>query len=703
MKTTPSIEENALGLLRVALRNPEARFRDGQWSTIEDLVAHRRKTLLVQRTGWGKSIVYFISARLFRERGLGPTIIISPLLALMRNQIAAAERIGVRALTINSTNQDEWEAVKGEVLADKADVMLISPERLANDEFVQKILLPVGQRVALIVVDEAHCISDWGHDFRPDYRRIVHILRQMPPNIPVLGTTATANTRVVRDIAEQLGDIRIVRGSLMRESLTLQNIRLPDQAARLAWLAEQVPGLPGTGIIYTLTKRDADQVAAWLQRNGILAAPYYSDVKHPDFPDSDAYRRNLEERLLTNDLKALVATTALGMGYDKPDLGFVIHYQAPGSVIAYYQQDGRAGRAVDHAYGILLSGREDGEIHEYFRESAFPPEAHVEEILRTLDESDGLTSDELLREVNLKKAQVEQALKLLTVQSPAPVIKDCSKWHRTAIAYDMDRERIAFLTNQKSSEWEEIQRYIDHKGCLMEFLSEALDDTDPRPCGKCTGCRPDLALPVEPGHAWTTEAIRFLRWGELPLYAKKLVNKGSFPTYGFQGNLEKQGLLSETGRILSRWGDAGWGRLVAENRRKGYFDEVLIDAAASMILERWEPQPAPCWVTCVPSFRQPDLVPDFAKRLALRLAIPFFDAIAKVVHNEPQKAKKNRFHQCRNLDGAFELRGDVPEGAVLLVDDLVDSGWTLTVIGVLLRKAGCGRVYPLALATTTGG
>ena len=307
----------------------------------------------------------------------------------MRNQIEAAGRIGVRAATVNSTNREDWETVKGQMLADEVDVMLISPERLANDEFIQKMLLPIGQRMALLVVDEAHCISDWGHDFRPDYRRIVNVLRQMPPNMPVLGTTATANNRVIRDITEQLGDIRVARGPLIRESLSLQNIRLPDQAARLAWIAQHVPRMTGTGIIYTLTKRDADQVAGWLQRNAIVAAAYHSDVEHPDFPDSHSYRTHLEERLLANDLKALVATTALGMGYDKPDLGFVIHYQAPGSVIAYYQQVGRAGRAVEHAYGILLSGREDQAIHDYFRQSAFPREAHVKEILDALDASDG--------------------------------------------------------------------------------------------------------------------------------------------------------------------------------------------------------------------------------------------------------------------------------------------------------------------------
>ncbi len=696
-------EEKALNLLRVALNNAEGRFREGQWETIDNLVNRGQKILLVQRTGWGKSVVYFISARILRDQDRGPTIVISPLLALMRNQIDAAKRIGIRAVTINSTNQGEWGAIKEQILGDHVDVMLISPERLANDDFIEQILLPVGQRIGLMVVDEVHCISDWGHDFRPDYRRILNVLRQMPPNMPVLGTTATANNRVIRDITEQLGDIKIARGPLIRESLTLQNIRLPDQAARLAWLVEQVPRLAGTGIIYTLTKRDADQVAEWLQKNSIIAAAYYSDVQHPDFPDSDTYRRSLEERLLANELKALVATTALGMGYDKPDLGFVIHYQAPGSVIAYYQQVGRAGRAIEHAYGILLSGREDDQIHEYFRQSAFPPEAHVQEILESLDASDGLSLNELQQRVNLRMGQIEHVLKLLMVENPAPVIKGGSKWHRTALEYRVDRDRIAFLTNQRSHEWEEIQQYIDYEGCLMKFLRNALDDADEKSCGKCVTCRPDLSLPRIASRARGIDAVKFLRQGECPLEPKKLILKEAFPVYRFQGNLEKHGFSSETGRILSRWGDAGWGQLVAENKHMGNFDDSLVDAATSMILERWKPHPLPCWVTCVPSFNHPELVPGFAKRVARKLGIPFLDAIIKTRHNEPQKAKNNRFHQCRNLDGVFEVRGDIPDECVLLVDDIVDSGWTLTVVGALLRKAGCGRIYPFALATTAGG
>ena len=342
----------ALALLRCQIADDTALFRDGQWEAIDSIVNGRARLLVVQRTGWGKSSVYFIATRMLRDLDQGPTLIVSPLLALMRNQIEAAERLGIRAVTINSTNRDEWQAVQRAVLDDEADAMLVSPERLANDQFVEDVLLPVCARIGLLVVDEVHCISDWGHDFRPDYRRLVNVLQRMPDTVPILGTTATANDRVIADAQAQLGQTAVQRGALMRDTLSLQTIRMPTQAERLAWLADHIDELPGTGIIYTLTRRDAEQVADWLNRcgqarGGVLARPYYSGVTREGYEDSNAYRRRLELALARNELRALVATTALGMGYDKPDLGFVVHYQAPGSIVAYYQQVGRAGRGVD--------------------------------------------------------------------------------------------------------------------------------------------------------------------------------------------------------------------------------------------------------------------------------------------------------------------------------------------------------------------
>lgn len=697
-------KEQAQKLLKTSLADTTAQFRDGQWEAIDALVNHRQKLLVVQRTGWGKSSVYFISTKIFRDRASpqknGPTIIVSSLLALMRNQIESAQRLGIVAETMNSTNQNDWQAVTQRILNNQIDCLLISPERLANDNFIETVLQPIADRIALMVIDEAHCISDWGHDFRPDYRRIVNILRQLPANTPVLGTTATANNRVVADIQTQLGNIQIHRGPLIRESLALQTMVLPDQASRLAWLAQVIPTLPGTGIVYALTVRDAEQVAEWLVANDIDAKAYHGSVEADGFENSNSYRQHLEELLLNNQLKVLVATTALGMGYDKPDLSFVIHYQAPGSIVAYYQQVGRAGRGIAHAVGVLMSGVEDQDIHEFFRKSAFPSEAQVNEILQVLENSDGLSIRGIEEQTNLRHGQIEKVLKLLSVENPAPVIKDGSRWVRTPVRYQMDHTRIAHLTGQRVQEWQEVQAYLADADCKMTFLRRSLDDFDPTPCGKCSSClgQPVVNAQVDP--TLVHRAGTFLKHAEMVIAPKAQVAANAFLEYDFRGNLP-QHLRAQEGRVLSRWGDAGWGRTVADNKHAGRFSDELVEAMVEMIQQRWQPSPAPQWVCAVPSRNHPELVPDFARRLAARLGLPFVDAVSKVKDNQPQKGQQNRFHQCRNLDGAFGVTQFYQGQPVLLVDDIVDSGWTLTVVAALLQQSGSGLVYPVALASSS--
>lgn len=697
---TQTDKTNAEQLLKTALDTPYAEFRAGQWEAIDAIANQRQKLLVVQRTGWGKSSVYFISTRIFRDRGLGPTIIVSPLLALMRNQIESARNLGIMAETMNSTNSDDWKAVTQRMLNDEIDCLLISPERLANDRFIETVLQPIADRIGLMVVDEAHCISDWGHDFRPDYRRIVSILKQLPANTPVLGTTATANNRVVADIQTQLGDIRIQRGPLTRESLALQTLVLPDQASRLAWLAQVIPTLKGTGIVYTLTVRDAEQVAQWLSTQGIDAKAYHGSIEGSGFEDSNQYRQHLETLLFKNNLNVLVATTALGMGYDKPDLSFVVHYQAPGSIVAYYQQVGRAGRGIGHAVGVLMSGTEDGNIHEFFRDSAFPSQAHVHEILQLLVQSDGLSIRTIEEQTNLRHGQIEKVLKLLSVENPAPVVKMGSQWRRTAIPFAMDQARIDHLTHQREQEWAEVQAYLNETGCKMAFLRRALDDNDTTPCGQCESClgHPVINQAIDP--ALTHQATTFLKHAEMVISPKAQVAANAFLEYGFKGNLPQE-LRSQEGRVLSRWGDAGWGRLVADQKHAGRFSDELVDALSEMILQRWQPNPAPEWVCCVPSCNHPELVLDFARRLAKKMNLPFVDAVAKIKDNQPQKGQQNRFHQCRNLDGAFSIAEGMPNKPVLLIDDIVDSGWTLIVIAALLQQSGSGVVYPVALASSS--
>ena len=693
------MKQSALSILRKSLGNPDADFRDGQWESINGLL-NRERMLVVERTGWGKSVVYFMATRLLREKGAGPTLLISPLLALMRNQIKAAGKLGVIATAINSTNQDDWDQIEEQVHQDQIDVLIISPERLANDDFRNNILSSIAERIGLFVVDEAHCISDWGHDFRPDYRRIVRILQAIPSNIPVLATTATANDRVVNDIASQLGtDLKIVRGPLVRESLRLQNINMPSPAARLAWLVQTIPQIEGSGIIYALTIRHAEQVAQWLRINNINAEAYHS--KLPTQDSTVSLKEELEQKLQNNEIKALVATVALGMGFDKPDLGFVIHFQRPASVVHYYQQVGRAGRAVDNAYGILLCGEEDDHIADFFIRSAFPPQQHIEEILAALDQSDaGLSVPALQATLNLKKSHIEKTINYLTVESPSPITKIGTKWHVTAAAdgYTIDQVTVDDITAIRRQEQAQMQDYMNHQGCLMEFLAKALDDPAPSPCGKCVNCKPALLLSEDFDDDLASRAAIHLRRSYQPIMPRKQWPAfKQMPIYGFAGNI-KPDMQAEEGRALSLWRDAGWGKLVQKGKYEDQrFSDKLVTACVEMI-RKWEPAHRPGWVTCIPSKNHPTLVPDFAQRLANALDLPFSACLEKIVDNPQQKMMDNNFHQARNLDGVFQVNLEHKKYMpCFLVDDMVDSGWTLTVASALLRQVGCDAVYPIAL------
>lgn len=704
------MREHAEQILRDSLGLPTATFHAHQWESIEALVVARHRMLVVQRTGWGKSTVYFISTRILREQGYGPTIIISPLLALMRNQIDSAAKYGVELGSINSANSNEDNLhTKNRMLSGELDAVIISPEQLAKDSFIEDVLLPVADNIGLFVVDEAHCISDWGHDFRPDYKRIRNILRLLPENLPVLATTATANDRVVEDISHQLGDtLGIFRGELTRSSIRLQNICLPDTSERLAWLADQVPLLNGTGIIYTLTIRDAESVAAWLRLRGVDAEAYYGTLKGLKGEENRIQREALEQKLLTNDIKVLVATSALGMGYDKPDLSFVIHFQCPGSVINYYQQVGRAGRSIPEARGILLSGKEDDQIQEFFISQAFPKDWLVESILQNLAEAtNGLKKAELEELINARPTKIEAALKFLMAENPAPIIKQETSYFRTSVHYQLPLEMIRRLSDRKRQEWAEIQEYIQHDGCLMLYLAKALDDRLAEDCGKCANCAPDQIVNVDYSPENGIMAAEFIRHSESEIKPRSQGGSSGadaaarFPIYEFGYNLGD--LKHQPGQALSRWGDAGWSGMVKQGKDSGQFSDELVIAVTEMVNNRWQPNPKPTWVTCVPSLRRPNLVPDFAAKVAGKLGLPFIPAVHKGHETEPQKNMENSFHRCNNLDGSFSIEGVKAGEPVFLIDDAVDSGWTFAIIAALLIREGSGPVFPLALVDTSTG
>ncbi|MFD1658622.1 RecQ family ATP-dependent DNA helicase [Streptomyces caeni] len=698
----------------VGARAGGARLREDQWRAIQALVADRRRALVVQRTGWGKSAVYFVATALLRERGAGPTVIVSPLLALMRNQVEAAARAGIHARTINSSNTEEWETVRAEVAAGEVDVLLVSPERLNNPDFRDRVLPRLTATTGLLVVDEAHCISDWGHDFRPDYRRLRTMLADLPSGVPVLATTATANARVTADVAEQLGtgvgaDALVLRGSLDRESLRLGVLRLPDAAHRLAWLADHLGELPGSGIVYTLTVAAAEEVTAFLRQCGHTVASYTGKTENAD-------RRQAEEDLLANRVKALVATSALGMGFDKPDLGFVVHLGSPSSPIAYYQQVGRAGRGVKHAEVLLLPGREDQAIWDYFASIAFPPEEQVRRTLEALAEAGRPLSLPALEPlVELRRSRLETMLKVLDVDGAVRRVQ--GGWIATGAPWTYDAERYAWVAKQREAEQQAMRDYVTTTGCRMEFLRRQLDDEAAAPCGRCDICAgPRFTDSVSPA---ALDAAR----GELGRAGVEVEPRKMWPTGLPAIGVDLKGRIpggeqAAPGRALGRLSDIGWGNrlrpLLAPQSPDGPVPDDVARAVVGVLTDwakgpgGWasgEPgaQPRPVGVVTMASHSRPRLIQTLGARVSEVGRLPLLGSV-EYAGDVPRVPRSNSAQRLKALDGALTVPPALASalrethGPVLLVDDATETGWTLAVAARILRRAGAEGVLPLVLA-----
>ena len=676
-----------------------AEFREGQAEAIIGVLEGKR-TLVVQKTGWGKSLVYFMATKILRKQTGGFTLIISPLLALMDNQIDAASKLGLNVKTINSSNTDEYAEIVEEIKQNKVDALIISPERLANPDFKADILAPFSSQIRLFVVDEAHCISDWGHDFRPDYRRIVDIIQLLPPNVPVLATTATANDRVIADIKAQMGnEIQISRGSLMRESLALQVVKLDSKEERLAWIARNINSIPGTGIIYCLTIRDCDLVNNWLRENNISSESFYSTKTSEE-------KNDIVKKFTENRIKVLVATIAFGMGYDKADIGFVIHFQKPANVVAYYQQIGRAGRALENAYAILMCGYEDDEINNYFINTAFPTEDLMSDIIRVTEANPGIKRTEYQRYINMKQTKIENCLKYLTVKGDIYTEFDNRKtvrYYKASRNWNPDLDKSRKITKIRQDELQQMNDFIELSDCYMEYIARCLDDTTAQKCKKCSNCKGAPLFDEAISNADIAEAKRFISESFNIIEPRKQWPSGA--NIDGKMKIDEEFLCCE-GRVLSDYGDAGWGKTVAKGKYKdNHFGEELVEASCKL-LKPFVQENEIKWVTNIPSLRRPDLVKDFAKKLAEELGLKYAEAIKKVEDSSPQKELNNSFMQQSNAFNSFEVIDSVdPElfgENVLLVDDMVDSRWTITCCGYKLRKNGSGKVYPFALANTAG-
>ncbi|OMC00400.1 RecQ family ATP-dependent DNA helicase [Mycolicibacterium fortuitum] len=687
------------------LAGPAAVLRDDQWAAIEALVVERRRALVVQRTGWGKSAVYFISAKLLRAAGRGPTVIVSPLLALMRNQVSAAERAGVRAATINSGNVTEWDAIHRQVNDGELDVLLVSPERLNNPDFRDNVLPALAADAGLVVVDEAHCVSDWGHDFRPDYRRIRTLIAELGSQIPVLATTATANDRVVSDVAAQLGvggsDTLVLRGGLDRESLRLSVVQVGTPAQRAAWIAAHLGSLPGSGIIYTLTVAQAHDVAALLAERGHKVAAYTGSTDAGE-------REQLEADLLDNRVKALVATSALGMGFDKPDLGFVVHLGAPSSPIAYYQQVGRAGRATDSAEVILLPGTEDQDVWRYFASVAFPSESMVRHVIGALETDRAQSTQALEPLVDLNRSRLEMVLKVLDVDGAVRRVK--GGWIGTGEPWSYDEPRYRALDEARRREQQAMLDYQATDGCRMAFLRGQLDDPELVPntrCGRCDNCTGRRYEGTVAQDVLIDTTQRLSRPGVLVAPRKQWPSGLAALGVPLSGRITDG---AAPGRAIGRLTDLGWGarlrRLLAEPDGDVPDDVV---AAAIEVLKAWDWERRPVAVMGLDSRTHPRLISSTVQRLAQIGRLTDLGVLRYAPQSRPVTAA-NSAYRVAALDGSWERpqwgvadegTGGHWQGPVLLIDDMADTGWTLTMAARLLRDAGAPGVLPFVFATVS--
>lgn len=684
-KENPCLFEKAMTILKV-LYGKDAAFRDGQYEAIEAVMT-RSRTLVVQRTGWGKSLVYFVCTKLMREQRLGVTMVVSPLLILMENQMEAAGKMGLRCDALNSTTKDRRQEILRDLEQDELDLVLITPETLFSED-VQARLRNI--RIGLFVIDEAHCISDWGHDFRLEYGKLKMIIHQLRSNVPILATTATANDRVVADLVRQLGnDVYVSRGPLTRESLYIQVLNKPGRIERYAWILENLPKLPGSGIIYCLTQRDCDYLADFLKNNGIAAAAYYAR----NGEDGTIRNQEIEEQFRKNRLKAIVATIKLGMGYDKGDIAFVIHYQMPQNIVSYYQQIGRAGRNIPNANIFLMYGKEDEDILNYFINTAFPSETETQKIVRYIGEQDGVRTGQIYAALNMRKGRVDKALAFL--MNDGYVRKDRAFYYLTPKRFVYDREHYDGITAIRRQEMEQMKQLAQTRDCYSRYIVSCLDDKTAGSCGHCANCEGKERFPSSVSAEAIHIAEGYINGLIIPIdprkqWADSAVTRATRIQY-----------VNQPGFCLSRYGDAGYGELVKQGKyaKTKRFQDELVGKSAE-VLRPLVQQNGITHICPVPSLRS-DLVQDFSARLANALKLEMADILTKLPAKQ-QKEMENSAHQCANAHQSFFVKEgmSVPR-KILLVDDVVDSRWTFTVCGYRLMEAGAERVYPFALADSS--
>lgn len=670
--------ERASAILKTLL-GEGASFREGQYEAIEATMT-RPRTLVVQRTGWGKSLIYFICTRLMREAGRGATIVVSPLLILMKNQLESATRLGLRCEVLNKTTVERQGEIMKALKKNELDLVLVTPETLFKEDIREEFKKV---DIGLFVVDEAHCISDWGHDFRPEYCRLREVIRELSADTPLLATTATANDRVIEDLCEQLGDeVYISRGELSRKSLSIRLLHMPSRAQRYGWILENINKLSGSGIIYCLTRRDCDYLADFLTKNGVSAMAYYSD------PDRDEINAEAERKFENNEIKAIVATIKLGMGYDKGDISFIIHYQMPSGIVSYYQQIGRAGRSIENADVFLMYGKEDMTIIDYFIDTIFPLKEDVDAIMELFEGERMLKMRKIEKELNISKRLIERTVEYLLANDIIAIEKHA--YYLTGKPLSYDRERYDAIEAQRRAEAKQMMELATHKGCYSKYIVNCLDDFSAQDCGKCGFCAPKSEFSDTVSLEFTQKASKYINRLVLEITPRKMWAASEImPSTKIE-------LVNQEGICLSEYAEVGYGELVRRALEDGtYFCDELLGKSAELLLPIIKEKEI-THLTYVPSKRS-DRVAEFAARLAKRCALELICPIEKK-DAPPQSEMENGAHKCENALNSFEVRGENLPEKIILIDDTVDSKWTLTACGYKLMEKGALEIYPFVLA-----
>jgi len=650
-------------------------FYDHQWKTIVKILNGDR-VFLIEKTGFGKSLCYQYTATQFD----GTTIIFCPLISLMRDQVNYLKSINIPSECITYENGEGVnDKIMSEALNGKLKILYISPERQENIEWLE---IVKDINISMIVVDEAHCISMWGHTFRPSYRRIVNLVNQLPKNFPVLATTATATKRTTEDAMEQIGrDIQLIRGDLLRKNFYLNTLKVKNEEEKMGWLIDFLSKQDGTGIIYTGTRVKTEWFSAWLEFNGISSINYHAGL------DADA-RKEIEKGLMENRWKVVVSTNALGMGIDKPDIRFVIHTQVPQSPVHYYQEIGRGGRdGLPTKLFLLYNEDEDMDLPKSFIRNNRPS---VEKYYRVIDvlKKEALGLHNILKATNLKQTSLRVILSDLIDQGIAnqALYGRLKRYEIKFDAKELDTEGFEELRYFEEQELKAIIGYINSSLCKMNYLCQYLGDNQSI-CGKCDVCRENINSYQIPNHLINKiEEFKNTYFPDLKVESKKsnIVNGVASSYYG----------ISNVGKTLNK----------CKYKDGGDFPSHLLKRTLRAFRHKFKNQNFDL-ILYVPPTKSGDLVKNFSEKVSKVLDIPISHKLSKTRESKEQKALENYPLKRENVKGIFyypnpeEIKGK----SILLIDDIFDSGQTVKEIGLYLTGIGANIIAPVVIAKCIAG